>query len=49
MNIEKKQSCKLEVCNFIKKETSVQLFSCEFCKAILDSYFIEHLQMTASE
>ena len=33
-----------EICNFINKETMVQVFSCEFCEKI----FIEHLQAAAS-
>ena len=35
---------KLQVaCNFIKKETPVLVFSCEFCR-ISKSFFIEHLR-----
>ena len=31
-----------EACNFIKKETLVQMFLCEFCKIFKDTFFIEH-------
>ena len=36
-------------CNFIKKETLPQVFSCEFCKISKDTFFTEHLWMSASE
>ena len=32
-----------EACNFIKKETLAQVFSCEFCKISKNTFFIEHL------
>ena len=35
-------------CNFIKKETLVQVFSCEFCEIFKNTYFEEHLRTTAS-
>ena len=35
-------------CNFIKKETLVQVFSCEFCEIFMNIYFEEHLGTTAS-
>ena len=35
--------------NFIKKETLVQLFSCEFCEISKNTFFIEHLWTTASK
>ena len=35
-------------CNFIKKETLAQGFSCEFCKIFKNTFFTEHLWMTAS-
>ena len=35
-------------CTFIKKETLTQVFSCEFCKIFKNTFFTEHLQMTAS-
>ena len=31
------------VCNFIKKETLAQLFSCEFCEISKNIFFTEHL------
>ena len=30
-------------CNFIKKETVVQVFSCEFCEIFTNTFFIKHL------
>ena len=36
-------------CNFIKKETHAQVFSCEFCEIFKNTFFREHLQETASE
>ena len=38
-----------EACNFIKKETLVQVFSCEFCEISNNIFFTEHLWTTASE
>ena len=35
-------------CNFIKKETLAQVFFCEFGKILKNTYFIEHLLVTAS-
>ena len=35
-------------CNFIKKETQAQGFSCEFCEISKKTFFIEHLWTTAS-
>ena len=37
-----------EVCNFIKKETLAQLFSCESCEISKNNFFTEHLQRSAS-
>ena len=37
-----------EACNFIKKETLPQVFSCEFCKSSKNTFFTEHLWATAS-
>ena len=34
-------------CNFIKKETLVQVFSCEFYKILKNTFFTEHLRTTA--
>ena len=31
-------------CNFIKKETLAQVFSCEFCEISQNNFFTEHLQ-----
>ena len=36
-------------CNFIKKETLAQVFSCEFCEISKNTFFTEHLCKTASE
>ena len=30
---------KLQACNFIKKETLTQLFSCEFCEIYKNTFF----------
>ena len=35
-------------CNFIKKETLVQVFSCEFCEFFKNVFLTEHLLETAS-
>ena len=40
---------KVKACNFIKKETLAQVFSCEFCEIFKNIYFLEHLRATASE
>ena len=37
-----------ETCNFIKKETPSQVFSCEFCEISNNTFFTEHLRTTAS-
>ena len=39
---------KREVCNFIKKDTLAQVFSCEFCEIFKNTFFTEHLRTTAS-
>ena len=36
------------VCNFIKKEARVHEFSSEFIEIFENTYFVEHLQTTAS-
>ena len=41
----KLQAC----CNFIKKETLAQVFSCDFCEISKNTFFTEHLWATASE
>ena len=38
-----------EACNFIKKETLAQVFSCEFCEISKNTYSTEHLRTTASD
>ena len=35
-----------EACNFIKKETLAQVFSCEFCEISKSTFFTEHLWTT---
>ena len=37
-----------EACNFIKKETLAQVFSCEFCEISRNTFFTEHLWATVS-
>ena len=39
---------KPEACNFIKKETLAQVFSCEFWEISENTFFTEHLWTTAS-
>ena len=34
--------------NFIKRETPTQVFSCEYCEFLENSYFEEHLRTTFS-
>ena len=36
-------------CNFIKKETPAQVFSCEFCEIFKSTFFTEYLRVTASD
>ena len=36
-----------KVCNFIKKETLTQMFSCEFCESSKNTFFTECLRTTA--
>ena len=38
----------IQACNFIKKATLTQVFSCEFCEISKNTFFIEHLWATAS-
>ena len=35
-------------CNFIKKESLAQVFSCKFREIPKNTYFTEHLETTAS-
>ena len=37
-----------KACNFIKKETLALVFSSEFCKISKNTFYTEHLQITAS-
>ena len=37
-----------QACNFIKKETLEQVFSCEFCEIPRNIFFTEHLWTFAS-
>ena len=37
-----------KACNFFKKETLTQVFSCEFCEISKNTFFTEHLWTTAS-
>ena len=37
-----------QACNFNKRETPAQVFSCECCEIFNKTYFEEHLRMTAS-
>ena len=39
---------KLHACNFIKKETLAQVFSCEFCEFSKNTFFIEDLLTNAA-
>ena len=36
-------------CNFIKKETLAQVFSCDICEISKNTFFTEHLWTTASK
>ena len=36
-----------QVCNFIKKESLAQVFSCEFCKISKNTFYTEHFRTTA--
>ena len=38
----------VEDCNFIKKETLTQVFSCEVCKIFKNTFLTEHLWATVS-
>ena len=39
----------LQACNFIKKETLAQVFSCEFCEMIKNSFFCRTSLVAASK
>ena len=38
-----------QACNFIKKETQGQVFTCEFCEISKNTFFTEQLWATASK
>ena len=38
-----------EACKFIKKETLAQVFSCEFCEILKNTFFYRTPPMAASE
>ena len=38
-----------QTCNFIKKGRLTQVFSCEFCKISINTFFTEHFWTTASQ
>ena len=44
-----KNICERLLLNFIQKETPTQVFSCEFCELIKNTYFVEGLQTASSE
>ena len=44
-----KHLCQSQACNFVKKETLAQVFSCEFCEISRNTFFTEHLWATASQ
>ena len=37
-------TCAREACNFIKKESLTQVFSCEFCEISKKTFFTEYLR-----
>ena len=37
------------LCQSLKKEALAQVFSCEFCEISKNTFFMEHLRVTASE
>ena len=39
---------RVEAYNFIKKEIATQVFSCEFCEILKNTFSTEHLPATAS-
>ena len=40
---------RLETCNFVKKETLTQVFSCEFCKIDKNTFYYRTLLVAASD
>ena len=49
LGIYSKLAIKALACNFIKKETLTQVFSCEFYEISKSTFFTEHLWATASD
>ena len=43
-NSQENTCARVQVCNFIKKETLSQVFSCEFCEILKNTFFIEHFR-----
>ena len=41
------QRCFVQACNFNKKETMAQVFSCEFCDISKNTFFTNYLRKTA--
>ena len=35
-----------EACKFIKKETPIKVYFCEFCEIFKNTFFTEHLRVT---
>ena len=46
--IHRKTPVSETLCNFIKKESLAQVFSCEICEISKNTFFLEHLRTTAS-
>ena len=42
-----KKETRTETCNFIKKQTLAKVFSCEFYEIFKNTFFTEHLPVTA--
>ena len=36
-------------CHFVKKEALTQMFPCEFCESLKNTYFEEHLRISGSD
>ena len=45
---KKKVFLRPQACNFIKKKTLTQVFSCELCKIFKSTFFTENLRAIAS-
>ena len=48
MEVFHKKAIRPQACNFIKKETLAQVFSCEFCEIFKNTFFTEQLRTTTS-